>query len=388
MRIGIYTNSYLPAVHGVVRMISLYKRELNALGHEVYIFCPAEETYIDNDPQVIRYPTVFNYATMDCRIAVPSTRSIDRLISKLHLNIIHSQHPIFIGYEGYRQAVRCGIPLVFTYHTMYDEVLLLCLKRWPRRVLLKIIDYLHIDYLAKCHCIIAPTERIRRVIAARVPQYASKVKVMPAPIDLNAFSQANPRSIREQYRLDGAYTFVNVTRLGLEKNLEVLIQAFALLAGTRSDLRLMLVGDGPARSSLTRLIHELRLGTQVILTGMVPMNDVPDYLAAANAYACASLTETQGLALIEGMAAGLPVVALDAPGSADVIVSEENGLLTQPTTEALAAAMGRLLNESDLCQRLAAQALVTASKYAAPIAAQRLVDLYQQVIDANVSASL
>ena len=75
-------------------------------------------------------------------------------------------------------------------------------------------------------------------------------------------------------------------------------------------------------------------------------------MAAPNAYACASLTETQGLALIEGMAAGLPVVTLDAPGSADVIVPEENGLLTPRTAEALAVAMGRLLQEPDLCRRL------------------------------------
>lgn len=357
MRVGIYTNSYSPAVHGVARTISLYKRELNALGHEVYVFCPAEETYIDDDPDIIRYPTIINYATMDCRIAVPHTGTLDRLVSKLHLDIIHSQHPIFIGYDGYRQALRSGIPLVFTYHSMYDEVLRLWLKRWPKRVLFGIIDYLHRDYLGKSNCIIAPTERVRQLIAARLPQYASKVTVMPAPIDYDAIGQSNPRPIREHYRLGGTYTFINVTRLGLEKNLEVLIRAFALVARTRLELRLMLVGDGLARPAIERLIHELKLDTQVILTGLVPMADVPDYLGSANAYVCSSLTETQGLALIEGMAAGLPVVAIDAPGSGDVIVSEENGLLTPATIEALAAAMVRLLNEPDLCRRLGNQAL-------------------------------
>ncbi|MCE5260108.1 MAG: glycosyltransferase [Chloroflexi bacterium] len=379
MRIGIYTNSYHPAIHGVVRSIDIFRRELTALGHEVYIFCPADETFEDNDPYVLRYPSLANYADMDCRISVPRSLTMDRAVRDLKLDIIHSQHPIYIGYEASRQAKRCGIPLVFTYHSQYDTVLRIYLD-WPNSIFRRVMRRLYYRYFNLSDCIITPTESIRSMVAVKMPLHAHLLKVLPTPMDMDAFSELIPGPIRERYHLAGTTTFVNVSRLGPEKNLDKLIEAFALAAVGRPQLRLLIVGDGPMRMDLTHLINRHKLENQVFLTGMVPMSEVGNYLAAGDAYVCASLTETQGLALLEAMAAGLPVAAMNAPGSCDFIDNEQNGLLTPCTAPALAQAIERLADDVQLRAHLSSKVKAVVARYDPVSVTSRLVEIYQQTI--------
>ncbi|MHB9034071.1 MAG: glycosyltransferase, partial [Anaerolineae bacterium] len=305
MRIGIYTNSYHPAIHGVVRSVDIFRRELTKQGHQVFVLCPADETFEDHDPDVFRYPSLANYADMDCRIAVPRSLKMDSLVKSLKLDVIHSQHPIYIGYEASRQAKRCNIPLVWTYHSQYDTVLRIYLN-WPDAVFRYVMQRLYYGYFNLADCIITPTESIRRMVALKMPLYANLLRVLPTPMELDGFDALQPEPVRARYNLDGTTTLVSVARLGPEKNLAKLITAFAQVAGSRPEARLMLIGDGPSRPGLVKLIQRLKLDKQVILTGMVPMPEVKHYLAAGDIYICSSLTETQGLSLLEAMAVGLP----------------------------------------------------------------------------------
>jgi len=144
---------------------------------------------------------------------------------------------------------------------------------------------------------------------------------------------------------------------------------------------MVLVGDGLRRRALGALINELGLASRVSMPGMVALDEVADHLVKADAYVCASQTETQGLALIEAMAIGLPCAAMDAPGSRDVITNEVDGLLTAPNPEALAAAMLRMAQDRALGQRLAVQARQVTQRYDPLQLTIRLLEVYRQTIN-------
>ncbi|NLV74938.1 MAG: glycosyltransferase family 4 protein [Chloroflexi bacterium] len=379
LRIGIFTNSYHPAIHGVVRSVDIFRRELVRLGHDVFVFCPADETYIDNDPQVYRYPSLANYRAMDCRISVPHSFKMDRVIKGLDLDIIHTQHPIFIGYEASRQARRCGIPLVLTYHSQYENVLRTYFD-WSEGFFRAIFRILYQRYFGRTDCVITPTESIRRMELARSPDNEGHFVVLPTPLDGDMLLDPHPEPVIERYGLAGHFTFVSTNRLGPEKNLYTMIDAFGLIAERDPSTRLLLVGDGPIRQDLERYIGARKLSHQVVMTGMVPMRDIRNYLAAGDAYVCASLTETQGLALLEAMAMGLPVVATQAPGNSDSVTHEVDGLLTEPNTDSLASGMLTLLQDADLRIRLGQAAREVLVRYDPATLAKRLLAIYQAVI--------
>ena len=145
-------------------------------------------------------------------------------------------------------------------------------------------------------------------------------------------------------------------------------------------MRLLVVGGGPSRESLERRVQALGLGDRVLFSGMVPFDQVPNYLAAADAFSYASLADVQPLVTVEAMAAGLPVVAIDTPASRDVVVDGENGLLASADTRWLGDAMRRVVMDRALRERLAAGARRTAARYSLPEAVRRLVGIYDEAI--------
>ena len=378
MRIGIFSNCYQPVINGVVRSISVFRDELIRQKHTVYVFAPEARGHKDQDPDILRYraleithPAVFS-------LPIPFSRSISKLIPQLHLDIIHSQHPVVLGQEAAHQAHRLGIPLIFTYHSHYETYApyIPFNQRMVKSLTREVVG----GYLEKCQRIIVPTESIRAIVGEEYPDVLSRSVIIPTPVDLDAYRHLDPAPIRAHYGLEGRFTFFVVARLALEKGLMALLRAFALIAGERPQARLLMIGVGPLRDALREQVEALDLVGQVIFAGPVPFEQVPQYLAAADAFAYASLNETQGLAIVEAMAAGLPVVAMDAPGVRDTVTHEVSGLLTAPNEGALAAGMRRLMDDGALRGRLSAGARAAAARSAVPDATRKLLRVYEEAI--------
>ena len=378
MRIGIFSNCYQPVINGVVRSISVFRDELIRQKHTVYVFAPEARGHKDQDPDILRYraleithPAVFS-------LPIPFSRSISKLIPQLHLDIIHSQHPVVLGQEAAHQAHRLGIPLIFTYHSHYETYApyIPFNQRMVKSLTREVVG----GYLEKCQRIIVPTESIRAIVGEEYPDVLSRSVIIPTPVDLDAYRHLDPAPTRAHYGLEGRFTFFVVARLALEKGLMALLRAFALIAGERPQARLLMIGVGPLRDALREQVEALDLVGQVIFAGPVPFEQVPQYLAAADAFAYASLNETQGLAIVEAMAAGLPVVAMDAPGVRDTVTHEVSGLLTAPNEGALAAGMRRLMDDGALRGRLSAGARAAAARYAVPDATRKLLRVYEEAI--------
>lgn len=381
MRIGIFSNAYKPEISGVVQSISTFRDELVRRGHAVYIFAPEAAHYEDDDYGIFRYPAIRLPASVNFPLGIPVSPFIDWVVPRLKLDILHSQHPILIGEEAITFAKTLNLPHVFTHHTQYLEYSHYI--PFNQNIVKTLTREVVRAYLARSVKIIAPTESIKAQLADQYPGQKERLAVLPSPIDPERFRgpTINPHPIRQKHHLEDKFTFVSVARLTPEKSFDKLLNAFAIGTANHPKARLMIVGDGTSKKDLIKLAEKLEIASKVIFTGAVEFHEVPNHLAACNAFAFASSSETQGLVMAEGMAAGLPVVAVDAPGNRDVVIDDVNGLLVTNTVDDLAEGMKRLIESTSLCRRLAEGAAETAEAYSAATLTHQLVDLYQDAID-------
>ncbi|MDR7422086.1 MAG: glycosyltransferase, partial [Armatimonadota bacterium] len=272
---------------------------------------------------------------------------------------------------------RLGLPLVFTHHTMYSEYVHyvpLVSHDFSRQVVTRYTA----RYCNQCALVIAPSDVVRAHLVAsgvRAP-----VEVLPtAGLDLARFERLDPAWVRPRYGIPaGAPLVITVGRLAREKRFDVLLAAFAA-AAQGGPARLLVVGGGPQQPELRALAGELGIAGQVVFSGPLAHDRVLDCYAAADLFAFASPTETQGLVVVEAMAAGLAVAAVGAGGVAEAVRNGETGLLTGPDAARLAEAIRRLIDDADLRRRYAAAGRAAARRYAIDQVVQRLVALYRYV---------
>ncbi len=343
MHIAYFTNTYLPVVSGVVRSVQSFRDALSSLGHNVFIFAQ-EDDYEDTEPFIFRYPSLRLPLPGDIPTALPVSSFVDQLIPKLKLDVIHTHHPFLLGQTAATKARDLNLPLVFTFHTQYHEYThYVPFSQEQVQEFLKdrVMNWLR-EYMRKCQHIVIPSESMRSIL---VNDYGlvDRFTVIPTGIDIAPYKVADGAPLRAEWGWPGDKVIISVGRLAEEKNWGTLLQAFALALKEQPDLRLVLVGDGPQAQNLRQLADELGITERVLFAGRVPFEQVPAYLKAADLFAFASVTETQGLATLEAMAAGLPVVAVTGPGTSDIVEDGEQGYLVQNDPQDLAKRMVDLI---------------------------------------------
>jgi glycosyltransferase involved in cell wall biosynthesis len=350
-------------------------------GHNVFVFAQYDSTYKDNEPFVFRYPSLPLPLPGDIAAALPVSPFVDQLLPALKLDVIHTHHPVLLGQTAARKAAELGLPLVFTFHTQYweythyipfpqeaiQEFLKSAVHKWLR------------DFVQKCQHIIIPSESLRDIL---VREYGldNHYTVIPTGTDLGPFLKADGKSLRAENGWNDETILISVGRLAAEKNWDTLLHAFARVYQDHPTLRLVLIGDGTARQNLEELAAQLGITDRVTFTGSLPFDEIPRYLKAADAFAFASVTETQGLVTIEAMAAGLPVVAVNGSGTRDIIEHGKQGYLTENDSEALAKGLDKLLANAQRMKRFSANALKKAKTFDVDQLGKQLVSVYEQAI--------
>jgi glycosyltransferase involved in cell wall biosynthesis len=377
VRVGIFTDSYLPRISGVVRSVESFVAELRRQGHHASIFAPAYRGYVDQDPDVVRFASVRPPGHPDFPLAIPVRPAFLGRLARRRLTVIHTHSPFLLGTAGRYAARRLRLPLVFTHHTMYGEYVHyvpVVSQRFSREVVTRYT----VRYCNHCTAVIVPSPSVRAWL--RSAGVTTPIEVLPtAGFRLDRFDRLDPAWVRPRYGIPpDVALIITVGRLAPEKRLDLVLRAFAEIARARP-ARLLVVGGGPEARDLRVQADRLGLTAQVVFTGPLENDRVLDCYAAADVFAFASPTETQGLVIVEAMAAGLPVAAVGAGGVAEVVGHGETGLLVELDARALAAAIRRLLDDRGLCARLAAAGRVAARAYGIEALTHRLVQLYRDV---------
>ncbi|MQL52420.1 glycosyltransferase [Desulfofundulus thermobenzoicus] len=377
MKIAVFTDSYRPYTSGVVHSIETFTCELTALGHEIYIFAPSYP-HCRNENRVFRFPSIPAPTNRDFTLAIPFSPRLNSVISKWQPDIIHVHSPFLLGQVGARFARKLGVPLVFTFHTLYDHyVHYVPFARNLTRALTR--RYCR-DFCNQCHLVITPTS----VIGKHLKEMGVKTRIcnIPTGIKLEDFAEADSNWLQSQFGLNREEKILLfVGRLGREKNIDFLLKAFARITKELPQTRLVLVGGGPEESNLKKLATRLGIASRVLFTGPLARMEVIKCYRSADLFVFASKTETQGLVLAEARASGLPVVAVKAFGTSEMVVDGDDGFLTGESIPEFTSHIKKLLAEDDLRQRMSVRARINAQSLSSRNCALKLSSEYSTLLE-------
>jgi 1,2-diacylglycerol 3-alpha-glucosyltransferase len=377
MRIGMMTDVYKPHVSGITNHIALNKQYMEKAGHEVFVFTFGNEDYHDNEPNIIRskgLPLVDTGYYLSFR----HRKNARKLLYTM--DVVHVHHPFLSGSLALRYCRHEGIPIVFTNHTRYDLYAQAYLPMLPDVVGETMLQAYLPAFCRACSMTIAPSDGMRKVLERLGVD--SLIKVIPNGVNLEPFKQAAvpiDRALLGFSKDDIVLVFVG--RLGPEKNLPFLLRSFFGTAQAYEKVCLLIIGDGPERDNLQDRARAMGMADRVHFTGMINYQELPSYLAAADAFVTASITEVHPLSVIEAMAAGLPVLGIKSPGVGDIIVNRETGLLSEEELAAFTAKMVRIVSEHEQRLIMGENARKEAGKFAIERTSKMMLDEYQQLYD-------
>jgi glycosyltransferase involved in cell wall biosynthesis len=271
-------------------------------------------------------PAIQNFNGSDFSVRVPVPGILGAPLDAFGPEIVHAHHPYLMGDTAQRIAAMRGLPLVFTHHTMYELYTHYVPARAP--ALARFVKSLATGYANLCDHVVAPSESTARILRRR--GVVTPITILPTGVDVDAHRRGNGHAVRRKHGIPGkAFVVGHVGRLAPEKNLRVLARAVARFLAGSPGARFLVVGGGPSEGEIRELFERRGLTARLHFTGPLRGQDVVDAYHAMDVFAFASKSETQGMVLTEAMAAGVPVVALDAPGAREVVKDKKNGRLVR-----------------------------------------------------------
>ena len=380
MRIGLFSDTYLPDVNGVVSSVDTLRIALEKLGHDVYVVCPSNTVHrVTWDGNVLRIPGLKLKAIYGYTIASANHRKAEKMLAELNLDIIHVHTEFGIGFFARKIAKKYHIPIVATYHTFYED--------YTHYV--NIFNIKMIEDISKMTIVRMSEKLCNGVNALIVPTVKTKNKlyeygvynrmyVVPTGLDLDKLRETG---YAERKFPEDTFVLCYVGRLAEEKSVDILIQAMELCKRRDLNVGLLVVGDGPDKEKLEQAAKELSVSDMVCFVGKIEHSEVGSYYNQANAFVSASLTETQGLTFIEAMATGLPVLAKDRIALNNVLIDKENGFyfttpasLVDKTVELMHMSGEESESMKKACYR-------KADEYSLDNFGKAVSDVYQKTID-------
>ncbi len=375
-----FTDSYLPTRDGVVTSLLLTKRELERMGHTVYVFAPDPADPSDREEGVHYFRSIGFHRYSGYRIPLFPTDKC-HILEGLDVDLIHVHGLMFQAVRGMLAGRALRKPVVLTFHTMVTEAARFYnFTPFPEWVIqLGMWTYLR-TILHRAEVVIAPTVAIKNELKRYAP-HIKRLEVIPTGVDLDRFnSRIDGSEVRRRYGLEGKKVILHLGRIAWEKNIDLVVRGFALLSAHEPEARLLLVGEGPAKEHVRGLVKELGIEERVIFTGFVPDPELPQFYAACDVLTLASKFETQGLVILEAMAVGKPVSGIRYRAVAELVREGENGELFEETPYSWSQATLRLLRDPE---RYREGALAKAREFSAGQWATRLVDVYRYAIEAK-----
>lgn len=388
MRIGIFTDTYTPYINGVTTSVVMLKDALEKKGHIVYIVTVNNEDLhfrYEEDEKIIRIPGV-PVGIYDYRLTgIYPLKAINK-IKKWDLDVIHSQTEFGVGTFARIIAKQFNIPLVHTYHTMYEDYIHYITRGYFKKSSKKLVEYFTLFYCDKTISeLVVPTKKAYELFKKKY-KVDRNIYIVPTGIEVEKFYVENNKDIdrdkaREKLGLKkDDFVILFVGRIATEKNIELLLSSMKSLISVSKDIKLLIVGDGPDLEYYQDYVNKNEIDKNVIFTGKVPWEDIVSYYLISDCFATASQTETQGLTVIEAMAASLPIVCIDDESFKDTVIDELNGLVFNNRREYKRCIIS-LYKDRELLRRLSNQARIASETHSSKYFAEQILDVYKIAIN-------
>jgi glycosyltransferase involved in cell wall biosynthesis len=374
----LFTCNAVPLLNGLAVSLQQLTHHLRRLGHRVFLFAPRYPGHRETEVDVYRFPSLRVPTHHRYAVPLPSAAvALRRAIPRLGLQIVHTHHPFLVGPYSYRIAKKLRVPLIFTYHTLYEQYAHYLPLLSPLAA--RMAEARSYAFANQADLVIAPTSGVRaRLLANGV---TAPVEVIPTGVE-PPDSPEEPRPIvRRRLGLPERSTvLLYVGRLAREKNVTMLIRAVCAAAQVDPEVVLLLVGEGDEERVLRRLADRLNIAGRVRFVGPVPHRDVGCWYRAADLFVFPSVSETQGLVVLEAMAHGLPVLAVGSIGTSDFIDDGISGALTENSEEDFIRRLLALLRDGASRSRYAEQGRARAMQVTAEGSTVRLLLAYERLL--------
>ena len=394
MRIGIFTDIYPPYINGVSTSIKMLEQALKEKGHQVYIVTVNTKNmkYIyENDGKIIRIPGI-PIGIYDYRLTGIYPIRVINKIKKWNLDVIHSHTEFGVGTFARIIAKQFGIPLVHTYHTMYEDYVHYITHGYFDKSSKKLVEYFTKFYCDKTASeLIVPSKKTYDLFKEKY-KCDKNIYIVPTGMDVenfdvNKLKKEKIQELKDKYKLNDSFVILYVGRLAEEKNIEFILNNQHTLLKKYPNLKLLIVGNGPDMEKYQKLCKKNKIINSTIFTGAIPRDDMPYYYALGNVFVTASTTETQGLTVIEAMASSIPVVAINDESFSNTVIDGLNGYLFNKKNEYIKK-MSTLIDNHDIYNKMCIQAKITANDHSLKYYAEKVLDVYKSAISKKKKESI
>lgn len=388
MRIGIFSDTYFPDINGVVSSIVTLQKVLEEHGHDVFII--ANRPYFlqsSFEKNVYRLPGVKIKKLYGYVLTSPIHFAAYVKIRNMNLDLIHVHSDFGVGIFARIIGNLQNIPVVFTYHTAYEDYThyfnFLDLKS-VEKVSKRVISGISKQLGNRSSAIIAPSKKTKEMLLRY--GVTKDIYVVPTGLDLEKFrrrpvdSEMISRVRKEMGIQDNECLIVFVGRIAKEKSIDLVINGFSLIDQEKYPCRFLIVGGGPEVKNLIEIVKQLNLEKSVLFTGMKPSEEIAKYYHAANVFVSASLTETQGLTFIEAMASELPVFARPDQVLENLVIEGCTGFYFETSSQlALGLQEYMQLNDKEK-EDLKRNAKLKSDEYDSEIFYHSIMSVYEKVL--------
>lgn len=385
MNILMLTNTYLPHVGGVANSVSAFTQQLQNRGHQVVVVAPTYEDAEQDEDSVIRIPAIQHFNGSDFSVVLaPPGYLVDHL-KDFKPEIVHSHHPFLIGSTAVRISAKFDVPLVYTQHTMFENYTHYVPAEMEQ--LKQFVIGLSTGYANLADQVIAPSQSVAEILTGRGVE--TPIETIPTGIDVARFADGDGARFRAVHHIPhDVFVVGHIGRLAPEKNLDFLTEAVGLFLKQKPNAHFVIVGYGSSEPEMKTFFDQKGPHGHVHFCGKQKGQDLIDAYHAMDVFAFSSKSETQGMVLAEAMAAGKPVVALDASGVREVVNNEQNGyLLYEEDATLFAAALSHYHDLSDRIQNeFKLNAEKTAEGFSLDICVSKLVSVYERLKGKSTSA--
>ena len=386
MNIGIFSDTYFPQLNGVATSIRTLASALEERGHQVYIFTPSDPRCSADydDLRVYRVPSVPVHFVQDYRAGYVFSPFLAKKIVDLELDIIHTQTEFCLGALGRFISTTQGIPLVHTYHTMYEDYVHYI--GGGHIISKKMARGFSGIYCNAATAVIAPTRKTEQLLKSY--GVTKPISIIPTGINTSNFrkDQFKPEEILELRKSLGLQAdtpvIVSIGRLAKEKSIDVVIGALPKLIEKLPDLKMVIVGEGNEMENLSSFAESIGVREHILFTGGKPWKEIGKYYQLGNVFCSASVSETQGLTFAEALAAGVPVVAKKDECIENIIDDNVTGMLFE-ANEDLPDLLYRVLTDETLSNRLSKASVEAMEALSVDAFADSVEQLYQNILDSG-----
>lgn len=383
LNIGLFTDTYFPQINGVGTSVHTLYEQLTAMGNNVYIFTPSDpKRDSDENENIIRMPSMPCFFLKSFRIGLLYSPKELLKIYELKLDIVHTQTEFSLGTFGKNLAKLCGIPLVHTYHTMYEDYVHYIVN--GALISRSMAHSFSRHFCNSANAVIAPTEKVK----TSLQDYGvtRPISIIPTGIDTTRFkkenySAAHIAEMRNQYGFSqSTEVLLVVGRIAQEKSIDIILKAMPEVFEKRPLARLLIVGDGPYRNTLEKMASDLGISEKITFAGSKPWAEIGGYYQTADIYLSASSSETQGLTFVEAMASGIPVIAKKDPCLYGLVENGVSGFMFEKDGE-LASLINSVLSDREKLKEISENAVISAEKFSAQTFGKNALALYEQVLE-------